>query len=59
LTGRADHITPTLANHRPDALHATTERAKLDRTRWSRNGPDALVKPEQHTMKQRPDALQN
>jgi hypothetical protein len=48
-----------LANHRLDALHATTGREKLDRTRWSRNRPDALVNPEQRTTKQRPDALQN
>jgi hypothetical protein len=33
--------------------------AKLDQTRWSRNGLDALVKPEQRTTKQRSDALQN
>jgi hypothetical protein len=47
LTGRADHTAPVLANHRPDALYATTGRAKLDRTRWSRNGLDALVNSEQ------------
>jgi hypothetical protein len=57
LTGRADHTATTLTNHRPDALHATTGRAKLDQTRWSHNGPDALVKPEQRTTKQRPDTL--
>jgi hypothetical protein len=34
-----------------------TGRAKLDRTRWSRNEPDTLVKPEQRTTKQRSDAL--
>jgi hypothetical protein len=49
----------TLMKHRPDALVARTGRVKYDRTRWSRNGPDALVKPEQRTTKQRPDALQN
>jgi hypothetical protein len=48
-----------LVNHRSDELDATTGRAKLDQTRWSHNGPDALVKPEQRTTKQRPDALQN
>jgi hypothetical protein len=48
-----------LAIHRPDTLHAMTGRAKLNRKRWSHNGPNALVKPEQRTTKQRPDALQN
>jgi hypothetical protein len=50
---------PARASHQPDTLHSTTGRAKLDRTGWSRNGSDALVKPEQRTTKQRPDALQN
>jgi hypothetical protein len=40
------------ATHRPDALHTTTGRAKLDQTRWSHNEPNALVKPEQRTTKQ-------
>jgi hypothetical protein len=59
MTGRANLIAPTHVTHRLDTLHATTRRVKLDRTRWSRNGPDVLVKPEQRTTKQRPDALQN
>jgi hypothetical protein len=46
LTERADRTVSTLVKHRPDALVARTGRAKYDRTRWSRNGPDALVKLE-------------
>jgi hypothetical protein len=53
MTGRAGQTDQTrrshsayAVKHRPDALVAWTERAKYDRTRWSHNGPDALVKPE-------------
>jgi hypothetical protein len=41
------HANRTRWSHRPDALVAHYPRAKLDRTCWSRNWPDTLVKPEQ------------
>jgi hypothetical protein len=41
----------------PDTLVAQTGHAKLDWTRWSRNWPDALVKPSSAPASQWSDAL--